>query len=250
MIIDTLISKNFQIWILTLLQDVIQLLKLKIGDQARLEHIQETLENNNHLYDSDRKYLERLSKGIKNNPNIKKNSFESKTEHHPTHEKKITPNESKLEQFRRDTIHQKKLKKPVNLTLHMVLLIVATIGGPILAPISVYIRYLDSFSFNPQLSVNLPMIELAISALILIVFFQIKQIKKGLLLFVLLWIIPSGTTLLTYYVVGIITVGFNQYENAPVIGFGFMVLIIITIGVTITNYAYKLSERWNKQLEN
>jgi len=235
---------------LTLLQDVLQLLKLKIGNPARLEHIRETLENNNTLYDSDRKYLENLSKKLENNQSVKENLFESKTEPLPIPKEKLRTSESKLEQFRRDNPHQKKLKKPVNLTLHMVLLMVATIGGPMLAPISVYIRYFDSFSFNPQLSVNLPIIELALSALILIVFFQIKQIKKGLLLFVLLWVIPSGITLLTYYVAIIITVGLNQQENGHVVSFVFMTLIIITVGIIITNYSYKLSERWNAQLEN
>ena len=46
----------------SLLDDVNALLKLKLGDLGRLEHIKKTLEEGNMLYVSDSKYLQELAK--------------------------------------------------------------------------------------------------------------------------------------------------------------------------------------------
>ena len=43
------------------LNQVIKLLEIKKGDTARLQHIKETIENKKTLYNSDKKYLEKLS---------------------------------------------------------------------------------------------------------------------------------------------------------------------------------------------
>ena len=45
----------------SLLNDVNLLITKRVGDLSRLEHIKETIENNNKLYDSDRKYIDDLS---------------------------------------------------------------------------------------------------------------------------------------------------------------------------------------------
>ena len=49
----------------SILDDIEGLLKLKIGDIARLEHIKKTLESKKTLYDSDREYVETLTQKIR-----------------------------------------------------------------------------------------------------------------------------------------------------------------------------------------
>jgi len=46
----------------SLLNNVNILITKRVGDLSRLEHIKETIENNKQLYDSDRKYVEELTK--------------------------------------------------------------------------------------------------------------------------------------------------------------------------------------------
>ncbi len=46
----------------SLLNDVNILITKRVGDLSRLDHIKETIENNKQLYDSDRKYVEELTK--------------------------------------------------------------------------------------------------------------------------------------------------------------------------------------------
>ncbi|MBT5843023.1 MAG: hypothetical protein HOH78_05515 [Thaumarchaeota archaeon] len=88
---------------------------------------------------------------------------------------------------------------------------------------------------------------MAISGLIFIIFFQIHQLKKGVILFVLLWLIPAGNIALSYFISGIFLVAFNQQESSGIIFFVAVMSFVIVIGSAITHYVYKLSIKWNKQ---
>jgi hypothetical protein len=58
--------------LVSLLDDVIQLLNLGIGDRGRLEHIKDSIEKNKPLYSSDKTYLENKIKQYLQNPEVKK----------------------------------------------------------------------------------------------------------------------------------------------------------------------------------
>jgi len=139
-----------------------------------------------------------------------------------------------------------RVKKPVNLSIQVILSIIATIIGPSLLPISTAIAT-GVIPIEGTFISNISTITMAISGLIFIIFFQIHQLKKGVILFVLLWLVPAGNAALTYFVSGIFLVAFNQHDNGGIIFFVTIMSFVIIIGGAITYYVYKLSVKWNKQ---
>lgn len=101
---------------MTLLQDVNELLKLNIGDSSRLEHIRESIENNKSLYDSDKKYLEELSKKLDNphkeelTPKPNTNNETKETEKPNDVEEKLKIAEDKIDRLSKNVKHQEDME--------------------------------------------------------------------------------------------------------------------------------------------
>jgi len=108
-----------------LLDNVNKLLESKIGDSARLEHIKESIENNNPLYDSDKKYLDKLSQKHStsenkqdlenNNPYLNpKDTENEKSEKHLGFEEKLKIAESKIDKLTENVKHQEDMEYKQN----------------------------------------------------------------------------------------------------------------------------------------
>ena len=61
----------------SLLEDANRMLALGYGDIPRLKHIKQTLEQNNMLYVSDRKYLVKLAEDHPETPKVKTSRYDS-----------------------------------------------------------------------------------------------------------------------------------------------------------------------------